>query len=56
MASTIADELWRYVLFSEFAFDLPVPMPEALQGVPHAPDAARSVIEDVCNPGSVSIL
>lgn len=46
--SAIADELWRYVLFSEFAFDLPVPLPEALQGVPHAPDAARSVIEDVC--------
>lgn len=47
--STIADELWRYVLFSEFAFDLPGPLPEALQGVPHAPDSARLVIEDVCN-------
>ncbi|MDT3683242.1 MAG: PglZ domain-containing protein [Truepera sp.] len=45
---TIADELWRYVLFSEFVFDLPVALPEALQGVPHAPDTARSVIEDVC--------
>src|SRR5690606_14583696 len=46
--STIADELWRYVLFSEFVFDLPVALPDALQGVPHAPDTARSVIEDVC--------
>jgi len=46
--SAIADELWRYVLFSEFAFDLPEALPEALAGVPHAPDTARSVIEDVC--------
>lgn len=46
--STIADELWRYVLFSEFVFDLPEALPEALQGVPHAPATARSVIEDVC--------
>jgi predicted nuclease of predicted toxin-antitoxin system len=29
------------VLFSEFAFDLPVPLPEALANVPRAPEAAR---------------
>jgi len=46
--STIVDELWRYVLFSEFVFDLPTALPEALQGVPHAPASASSVIEDVC--------
>jgi len=34
--SALADELWRYVLFSEFVFDLPVALPEALKGVPHA--------------------
>lgn len=47
--NAIADELWRYVLFSEFAFDLPVPLPEALMGVPRAPDEARPIVEDVCD-------
>src|SRR5690606_11470735 len=47
--NAIADELWRYVLFSEFAFDLPVPLPEALLGVPRAPDEARPIVEDVCD-------
>lgn len=45
----LADELWRYVLFSEFVFDLPVTLPEVLKGVPHAPVEARPVIEDVCD-------
>ncbi|MEF8730301.1 MAG: PglZ domain-containing protein [Accumulibacter sp.] len=47
--AALADELWRYVLFSEFVFDLPVALPEPLNGVPHAPVEARSVIEDVCD-------
>jgi hypothetical protein len=47
--SAIADELWRYVLFSEFVFDLPVALPATLQGVPHAPLEARPIIEDVCD-------
>ncbi len=46
--SAIADELWRFVLFSEFAFDLPVALPDALTGVPCAPDEARPIIADVC--------
>ncbi len=46
--SAIADELWRFVLFSEFVFDLPVDLPEALKGVPYAPVEARPVIDDVC--------
>lgn len=46
--SAIGDELWRYVLFSEFAFDLPTDLPEALANVPRAPDDARPVIEDLC--------
>lgn len=45
----VADELWRYVLFSEFVFDLPVSLPEALAGVPHAPLEAKPIIEDVCD-------
>lgn len=47
--TAIADELWRYVLFSEFAFDLPVALPEKLNGVPHAPMEARPIVEDVCD-------
>lgn len=46
--NSLADELWRYVLFSEFVFDLPVALPETLEGVPHAPAEARMVVEDVC--------
>lgn len=46
--SALADELWRYVLFSEFVFDLPVALPEALHGVPHASPEARPIVEDVC--------
>ena len=47
--NAIADELWRYVLYSEFAFDLPVALPEALKGVPRAPEEARPIVEDVCD-------
>jgi hypothetical protein len=47
--SALADELWRYVLFSEFVFDLPTPLPETLKGVPHAPMEARPIVEDVCD-------
>lgn len=47
--SALADELWRYVLFSEFVFDLPVALPDTLRGVPHTPLEARPIIEDVCD-------
>lgn len=47
--SALADELWRYVLFSEFVFDLPGALPDALKGVPHAPLEARPIVEDVCD-------
>lgn len=47
--SALADELWRYVLFSDFVFDLPEALPETLKGVPHAPPEARPIIEDVCD-------
>lgn len=46
---SLADELWRYVLYSEFIFDLPVALPETLKGVPHAPMEARPIVEDVCD-------
>lgn len=47
--AALGDELWRYVLFSEFVFDLPVSLPDALKGVPHAPPEARPIVEDVCD-------
>jgi len=46
--TSLADELWRYVLFSEFVFDVSVELPEALRNVPHAPIEARPIVEDVC--------
>jgi hypothetical protein len=46
--TSIADEVWRYILFSEFVFDLPGVMPDCLQDVPCAKDAARPLIYDIC--------
>ncbi|XOV89808.1 MAG: PglZ domain-containing protein [Pseudomonadota bacterium] len=46
--SAIGDELWRYLLFSEFAFDLPEELPLALQDVPHASPVARPLVDDMC--------
>jgi hypothetical protein len=46
--STIADEVWRFLLFSEFAFDLPGLLPEALTNVPRAQDMAQPLVDDLC--------
>lgn len=45
----VADELWRFLLFSEFVFDLPGDLPSALVDAPHAEPEARPVIEDLCD-------
>lgn len=47
--SSIADELWRFLLFSEFVFDLPEELPNTLKSVPCAPKEARLLIEDLCD-------
>ena len=47
--SPIADELWRFLLFSEFVFDLPRDLPESLSDVPHAADETRPLVEDLCD-------
>lgn len=47
--SIVSEELWRYVLFSEFMFDLPVALPESLAGVPCAPIEAKPIVTDVCD-------
>jgi len=45
----VADELWRFILFSEFAFDLPSELPAALQAVPCAPIEAEAIVCEVCD-------
>lgn len=47
--SSIADELWRFILFSEFVFDLPNGLPENLNKVPRACVEARVLVEDLCD-------
>lgn len=47
--ATIADELWRFLLFSEFVFDLPEILPVALADVPHAAESARPLVQDLCD-------
>lgn len=45
----VSDELWRFVLFSEFVFDLPGTLPESLAGVPCANSVAQPIIETICD-------
>lgn len=47
--SSIADELWRFILFSEFVFDLPGGLPENLNKVPRACLEARPLVEYLCD-------
>ena len=47
--TSVSDELWRLLLFSEFAFDLPVELPPALLDVPRAATEARPLVEDLCD-------
>lgn len=46
---SIADELWRFVLFSEFVFDLPGSLPLSLADVRQAETHAKPLIEDLCD-------
>lgn len=47
--SPIADELWRFLLFSEFIFDLPSEMPASLLDVPHGKSESKALINDLCD-------
>jgi hypothetical protein len=47
--TAVADELWRFLLFSEFVFDLPGDLPSALSNVPCAPQEALHLVEDLCD-------
>lgn len=45
----IAAEIGRFVLFSEFTFDLPGELPSALQSVPRADKARESLVYGICD-------
>lgn len=47
--SAVADELWRFLLFSEFVFDLPGALPDGLTSIPQAQAEARPLVEDLCD-------
>ncbi len=47
--ASLADDLWRFVLYSEFVFDLPEALPRDLEMVPRAEEEARSTVEDLCD-------
>lgn len=44
----IQAELWRYLLFSEFVFDLPVELPPPLAQVPKAEARFQKTVMDIC--------
>lgn len=46
---TIVQHLGRFVLFSEFVFDLRCPLPDTLDKVPRASDASRDRILALCD-------
>lgn len=46
---SVSNELWRFVLFSEFVFDLPGDLPTNLTDVPRAETTAKPLIEDLCD-------
>jgi hypothetical protein len=44
----IRNELWRFMLFSEFVFDLPIPLPKSLADIPVAKNSTKSLVLDIC--------
>ena len=49
MRKSVADELWRLLLFSEFAFDSAGDIAKSLETVPRVNDAAKTLVYDVCD-------
>jgi len=47
--ATMRDKLWRYLLFSEFAHDLPGDLPAALADMPRAKGAQASFSTSLCH-------
>ena len=47
--ATVQDNLWHYLLFSEFVLDLPTKLPSALASIPMASPNNKETIFDLCN-------
>ncbi len=45
----VQEKLWRYLLFSEFVFDLPGTLPDSLKSIPMAPEDIKDKIYSVCD-------
>ena len=54
--SPIADELWRFLLFSEFAFDLPHGPARSLVQRPQGARCGAAVVEDLCDTLRTAVL
>lgn len=46
--ATIREKLWQYLLFSEFAADLPVDLPQNLRDIPRARDPQLNLVRSLC--------
>ena len=46
--TTLSNELWRFLLFSEFVFDLPGELPSSLRDVPRAATPHTALVLAVC--------
>ncbi|MBK7566194.1 MAG: PglZ domain-containing protein [Bacteroidetes bacterium] len=46
--AALQNELWRFLLFSEFVFDLPIELPVTLKNIPMARSAARPLVMAIC--------
>lgn len=47
--SNIGEEIWRYILFSEFCFDRHGELPEQLKDIPRASGTCRQLVYAVCD-------
>lgn len=45
----VQEKLWRYLLFSEFVFDLPETLPDSLKSISMAPEDIKDKIYSVCD-------
>ncbi len=47
--ATVQDNLWQYLLFSEFVLDLPTKLPDTMASIPMALPENKETIFDLCN-------
>lgn len=44
----VQNELWRFLLFSEFVFDLPIELPATLKNIPMAKTSVKPLVMEIC--------